>query len=168
MQRPPFFFFLLGPHLWHMEVPKLGVKSELQLPAYTTATAMPDPSRVCNLHHSLPQCQILNPLSKARDWNHILMDTSSVLNPMSQNGKLPQTTFNIISWDRSWFCAATIFFFLPPKYFFPTSTVLNKLAFLTCALTIPKSLLIISLPLVLPDSNSLKQWSGNRLQEKEW
>ena len=26
------------------------VKSELQLPAYTTATAMPDPSRVCDLH----------------------------------------------------------------------------------------------------------------------
>ena len=29
-------------HLWHMEVPRLGVKSELQLPAYTTATAMRD------------------------------------------------------------------------------------------------------------------------------
>ena len=28
-----FFFFLLGPHLWHMEVPRLGAKSELQLPA---------------------------------------------------------------------------------------------------------------------------------------
>ena len=41
-----FFFFLvfLGPYLWTMEVPRLGVKSELQLPAYTTATAMPDPN----------------------------------------------------------------------------------------------------------------------------
>ena len=28
----------LGPHLGHIEVPRLGVKSELQLPAYTTAT----------------------------------------------------------------------------------------------------------------------------------
>ena len=37
------FCFVLGPHLWHMEVPRLGVTSELQLPAYTTATAMPDP-----------------------------------------------------------------------------------------------------------------------------
>ena len=27
----------------HMEVPRLGVESELQLLAYTTATAMPDP-----------------------------------------------------------------------------------------------------------------------------
>ena len=26
---PPFFFFLLGPHLRHMEVPGLGVESEL-------------------------------------------------------------------------------------------------------------------------------------------
>ena len=36
-----FFFGFLEPHLWHMEVPKLGVESELQLPA--TATATPDP-----------------------------------------------------------------------------------------------------------------------------
>ena len=33
------FYFFLGPYLWHME----GVKSELQLLAYTTATATPDP-----------------------------------------------------------------------------------------------------------------------------
>ena len=33
----------LGLHLRHTEVPRLGVKSELQLPAYTTATATPDP-----------------------------------------------------------------------------------------------------------------------------
>ena len=38
-----FFFKLFRPHVWHMEVPRLGVKSELQLPAYTTATAMLDP-----------------------------------------------------------------------------------------------------------------------------
>ena len=36
------FFFFLGPYLQHMEVPRLGVKSELQLPAYTTVTATPD------------------------------------------------------------------------------------------------------------------------------
>ena len=28
---------------WHMEVPRLGVESELPLLAYTTATATPDP-----------------------------------------------------------------------------------------------------------------------------
>ena len=41
--------------------------TELQLPAYTTATAVPDPSRVCDLHQSSQQHQIVNPLSGARD-----------------------------------------------------------------------------------------------------
>ena len=61
------FVFFLGMRLWHMEVPRLRVESELQLPAYTTATATWDPSRSCKLHHSSWQCQILNPLSEARD-----------------------------------------------------------------------------------------------------
>ena len=62
-----FCLFLLGPHLWHMEVPRLGVESELQLLAYTTATARRDPSHIYNLHHSSWQRRILNPLSEARD-----------------------------------------------------------------------------------------------------
>ena len=57
----------LGLHPQHMEVPRLRVHSELLLPAYTRATAMPDLSRICDLHHSEWQRQILNPLSKARD-----------------------------------------------------------------------------------------------------
>ena len=56
-----------------MEVPRLGVDLELQLPACTTAT--PDPSCICNLHRSLQQRGILNPLSEARDWTRIFMDT---------------------------------------------------------------------------------------------
>ena len=41
---PSFLFFcFLGPHSQHMEVPRLGVELELQLPAYTTATATLDP-----------------------------------------------------------------------------------------------------------------------------
>ena len=32
-----------------MDVPSLGVKSELQLPAYTAARATPDPSSICHL-----------------------------------------------------------------------------------------------------------------------
>ena len=34
-----FFFFVLGPQLQHMEVPSLGVESELKLLAIATATA---------------------------------------------------------------------------------------------------------------------------------
>ena len=37
-----YLFIFLGPHPWHMEVPRVGVEWELQLLAYTTATAMPD------------------------------------------------------------------------------------------------------------------------------
>ena len=79
------FTLFLGPHLWHMEVPRLGIKSELPLPA-TTATATLDPRQICNLHISLGQCWILNPLSRARDLTCILMDTSQILNPTSRNG----------------------------------------------------------------------------------
>ena len=37
------FFFFLGPYLWHKKSPGPGVKLKLQLLAYTTAIAMPDP-----------------------------------------------------------------------------------------------------------------------------
>ena len=69
----PSFFFFLGSHLQHMEVPRLGVQLELHPLAYTTATATPDPSRICNLHHSSWQCWVLNPLSKARERTLNLM-----------------------------------------------------------------------------------------------
>ena len=84
----PICFFFLGLHLKHMEVPRLGVQSELWLPAYTKATAMPDLSRVCDLHHSSRQHWILNPLStEARGGIHILMDPSLVHEPLSHKGK---------------------------------------------------------------------------------
>ena len=67
-----------------MEVPRLGVESDLHLLAYTIATAMQDPSHVCNLHHSSEQCHILDPLNKARDRTHILMDTSRVVSIVPQ------------------------------------------------------------------------------------
>ena len=59
-------FFFLWPHLWHMEVPRLRVESELQPPAYTTATAMPNPSHICNCI-CLWQCRILSLQREARD-----------------------------------------------------------------------------------------------------
>ena len=71
----------LRSHPWHMEVPRLGVESELQLPAYTAASATRVPS-----HVSSRQCWILKPLNVARDRTHVLMDTSWVLNLLSHNG----------------------------------------------------------------------------------
>ena len=67
-----------------MEVPRLGVELEMQLLAYATATAMPDPNYVCNLHRSSQQHQILNPLSqgssthRARDWTCVLKDARQI------------------------------------------------------------------------------------------
>ena len=73
-----FFFVFLGPHPKHMEFPRLGVKSELQLLATATATAMPYFSHIWELHHSSWQHRILNPLRVDRDWTHVLMDASQV------------------------------------------------------------------------------------------
>ena len=71
-------FVFLGPHPQQMEVPRLGVELEVQPLAYARATAMPDPSSVCDLHHSSQQRRILNPLRKARDQTRILVDPSWV------------------------------------------------------------------------------------------
>ena len=65
------YLCILGPHLWHMEVPGLGVES-----AYATAIATWYRSHICNLHHNSLQYLILNPLCEARDGPHIVMDTS--------------------------------------------------------------------------------------------
>ena len=46
--------------------------------ATATATAAPEPSRVCDLHHSSQQRQSLNPLSEARERTFVLMDAGWV------------------------------------------------------------------------------------------
>ena len=65
-------------HLWHMEVPRLGVELEPHLLAHTTAIATPDPSHICNQYHSSRARGILNPLNEARDRTCILMETNRV------------------------------------------------------------------------------------------
>ena len=59
-----FFFLFLGPHLWHMKYPRLGVDSDAILATYTTATATWDLSHICDLHRSSWQYQILNTLMR--------------------------------------------------------------------------------------------------------
>ena len=61
-----------------MEVPRLGAELKLSPPAYATATAMQDPSRVCDLHHNSQQHWILNSLSKAKDQTHNFMVTGQI------------------------------------------------------------------------------------------
>ena len=88
-----FCLFLLGLHPQHTEVPRLGVELKPQLPAYATATAMPDPSHICNLHHSSRQCRILNPPSEARDRTCILRDASQIHFHCATTGTLPDTLY---------------------------------------------------------------------------
>ena len=61
------YFVSLGPPLWHMEVPRLGIEAEPELLAYPIATAVLDLTHVCDLCHWSWQRWILNPLSGARD-----------------------------------------------------------------------------------------------------
>ena len=79
-----FFLFFLGAHLWHMEVPRLGVELELQLLAYATSTTTWDLGHFCYLHQSSWQGWIPNPLGKARDQTHLLMNTSWSVSTVSQ------------------------------------------------------------------------------------
>ena len=83
-----------------MEVPRLGVKLELQLPAYTIATAMWDPSHICDLHCSLRQCQIFNLLSEARAfaWSDAGVGTDFSLRSCGALGVCPGGQVGHITW----------------------------------------------------------------------
>ena len=75
-----YFFFFFA-----FEGSTLGIWrfSEQQLLPTATATAIQDPSFICELHHSSRECQILNSLSEARDQICVLMDNSQVPKPLS-------------------------------------------------------------------------------------
>ena len=72
------FFFFIGPHFRHMEVPRPEFKSVLHPSANTASTEMPELSHICDLHHSSWQRQILNPLREAKYQTCILMNTSQI------------------------------------------------------------------------------------------
>ena len=97
---PPFSFFLflafLGLLPQHMKVPRLRIKSELQLLAYSTATATQDPSHIWDLHHSSWQRQILNPLSKARDQTCNLMVPGRICLHCATRRTFPPPSFFIV------------------------------------------------------------------------
>ena len=64
-----FSFFFLGPHLQHIEVTRLVVESNLQLPASATATAMQDLSCVLSLHYNAWQLPIPDPTERGQGSN---------------------------------------------------------------------------------------------------
>ena len=73
-----FFFFCFSVAPAAYPSPMLGVKSGLQLLACATATATPDLSHICDLHHSSQQHWIINPLREARDQTCVLMNANQI------------------------------------------------------------------------------------------
>ena len=71
------FFFFLGPHLWHMAVPRLRVESELAAGLHHSYSHTKS-EHVCDLHQSSWEGWILNPLSQARDRTCLFMDISRI------------------------------------------------------------------------------------------
>ena len=80
-----FFFFLMAAPV-DTEVPRPRVELELQLQAYTTDLATGSEQHL-QPTPELMATQILNPMSKARDWTCILMGTSQGHSALSHNGK---------------------------------------------------------------------------------
>ena len=105
-QKMTFLFFRAAPETYR----SLQARGELklQLPAYATAT--PDPSCICDLHCSLWQHQLLNPLSKARYWTHILIDTCQILNLQSTAGTPHSQKMTLMPQSQGQFNLIFLFF----------------------------------------------------------
>ena len=78
-RSPILFFVFVFVCFFRVEpVAHGGSRARGQIRDVATTTARPDPSLVCDLHHSSRPCRILNPLSEARDRTWVLVDTSRV------------------------------------------------------------------------------------------
>ena len=89
-----FFFCLLGTQPWHMEVPRLGVELELQLPGYTTAHGNARSLNHCVRPSQIHFCCAMTGTPKSISF------TSNIL-PL-KNGNRVQETFT-----PNWLCCLT-------------------------------------------------------------
>ena len=74
-QEESFFLFRVTPAAYGSSQARGQIRAVAE--AYTTAMATWDPSHIVDLCLSLQKCQILNPLSQARNQTHILTETTS-------------------------------------------------------------------------------------------
>jgi len=90
----PFFFFFLQLHMWHMEIPQ----ARGQTSCSCWLTPQPQQCRIWVASTTYTTAggnsRSFNPLSKAGEQTHILMDTSQVLNLLSHNGNSLLSFFN--------------------------------------------------------------------------
>ena len=73
-----FFFFVFLSFFRVVSMAHGGSQTGDLIGAVATATAMPDLSRDCDLHHSSWQCRILNPLGEVRDQTYNLVVPSRI------------------------------------------------------------------------------------------
>ena len=79
LSRVNFFFLSFEGCTCSMrKFPGQGLNQSCSHLAYTTATATPELSLICDLHQSSWQSWIFNLLSEARDRTCVLMDTSQI------------------------------------------------------------------------------------------
>ena len=84
---------IFSGHLGHMEVFVLKVKSELQVPAYSTGTGIPIKAAIeTKIAAYISQLQNTDPLRKARDWPCILRDIMSGLYPTELEWELRRSS----------------------------------------------------------------------------
>ena len=112
----------------YMDVSRLRVQSELQLPAYATATL--DPSHVCDLCYSSQHRQILSPLSEARDQTHILVDTSRACYRWATMGTHLSAFLRCLIQS---ICLISLMSLPPQGQYLLISSVVTFACFLTCS-----------------------------------
>ena len=83
--------FFLGLHLWHLEVPRLGCRIRAQPAPQPQQQQLGIQATSATYTASLQQRRTLNPLSKARDRTHILMNIRRILNLLSHNRNSKKT-----------------------------------------------------------------------------
>ena len=71
-----FFLFRAAPVAYESSLARSWIGAAVE--TYTTATATPDPSCICDLHHSSRPHRILNPIIEARDQTRNLMVPSRI------------------------------------------------------------------------------------------
>jgi len=99
-----FVFAFLGLRPWQMEVPSLGIKSELQLRAYTTAIATPDPSCIWDLNHNSTAMPDPKPTGQGQGFNPHTHGYSCDLFLLCHDGNLDVTIFNGINCFQFFLC----------------------------------------------------------------
>ena len=88
-----FFFNFLGLHLWHMEIPRLGVKSDLLLPGHSHSHSKgSDPSCSCS-------CNLQCSCSSTRSLSHCARPGMEPVSQHSRDGTdpvVPQWELHVI------------------------------------------------------------------------